>query len=241
MTRKSPWLAIAEGLAAEGIEYIYGMPGNPLHLVADVVAATEIAIVLNRHEHSGVACAFAAARVTGKPQVAFGNPGPGITNLVTGMLEAHSASLPVICLANGTPLATDGQGAFQELDSVALMRPVSKWSVRIVDPATTPWVLARAFQIAQAGRPGPVFIDVPSDIGLEPAEMAAYVPAPPKRRSRPDARDVHAASALMQKARQPVIWCGSGAVSAQAGEQVARLAEKLGAAIMTTPGGRGVV
>jgi len=241
MTRKTPWQAIANALEAEGIERIFGMPGNPAHLVADIVAETDIAIVLNRHEHSGVACAYAAARMTGRPQIAFGNPGPGITNMVTGMLEAYSASLPVICLSNGTPMATDGQGAFQELDSVALMRPVSKWATRIVDPATTPWVLARAFQIAQAGGPGPVFIDVPSDIGLEPAEMEDYRPASRRRRSRPDRRDVEDAAALARESRQPVIWCGSGAYSARAGEQIIALSERLGAAIMTTPGGRGVV
>lgn len=241
MTCKTPWQMIANGLAVEGIERIFGMPGNPAHLVADVVADTDIAIVLNRHEHSGVACAYAAARMTGKPQIAFGNPGPGITNMVTGMLEAHSASLPVICLSNGTPLATDGQGAFQELDSVALMRPVSKWASRIVDPSTTPWVLARAFQIAQAGRPGPVFIEIPSDIGLQPAEMEEYVAAPQRRRSRPDQTDVEAAATLVRQARQPVIWCGSGAYCSNAGDQIVALAQMLGAAIMTTPGGRGVV
>ena len=241
MTRKTPWQTIAAALKAEGIKRIFGMPGNPAHLVADIVAETDIAIVLNRHEHSGVACAYAAARMTGKPQIAFGNPGPGITNMVTGMLEAHSASLPVICLSNGTPMATDGQGAFQELDSVALMRPVSKWATRIVDPATTPWVLARAFQIAWAGRPGPVFIDVPSDIGLEPVDMEDYKPAPRRRRSRPDRRDIEEAAALVNESRQPVIWCGNGAYSAHAGGQVVTLAERLGAAIMTTPGGRGVV
>ena len=241
MAKMTPWRAIAQALAAEGIARIYGMPGNPLHLVADIAEATDIAIVLNRHEHSGVACAFAAARVTRRPQVAFGNPGPGITNLATGLLEAQSASLPVIALANGVPMGSDGHGAFQELDSVAHLAPVTKWSTRIVDPATTPWVIARAFDIAQAGRPGPVFIDVPSDIGLVPVEMADYRPALGRRRSRPETADVTAAARLAAGARRPILWCGSGAYSADAGKQVAALAERLGAAVYTTPGGRGVI
>ena len=241
MTRMTPWRAIALALEAEGIERIYGMPGNPLHLVADLVEATGIDIVLNRHEHSGVACAFAAARVSRRPQVAFGNPGPGITNLATGLLEAHSASLPVIALANGAPMGSEGRGAFQELDSVAHLAPVTKWSTRIVDPATTSWVIARAFDIAQAGRPGPVFIDVPSDIGLLGAEMPPYRPSLGRRRSRPATDDVAAAAALLGQAKRPILWCGSGAFSAAAGPQVAALAERLGAAIYTTPGGRGVV
>ena len=241
MVNMTPWKAIASALAAEGIERIYGMPGNPLHLVADIAESTAIDVVLTRHEHSGVACAFAAARITRSPQVAFGNPGPGITNLATGLLEAHSASLPVIALANGVPLASDGRGAFQELDSVDHLRPVTKWSTRIVDPASTPWVMARAFAIAQAGRPGPVFIDVPSDIGLVAVAMEEYRPALGRRRSRPDSEDVTAAAALIARARRPILWCGSGAYSADAGAQVAALAERLGAAVFTTPGGRGVI
>ncbi|MBT5434575.1 MAG: thiamine pyrophosphate-binding protein, partial [Rhodospirillaceae bacterium] len=239
--QKTPWRVIAEALAAEGVSRIFGMPGNPLHLVADIAEATDIPIVLTRHEHSGVACAYAAARITGQPQVAFGNPGPGITNMTTGMLEAHSASLPVICLSNGVPMGQDGQGAFQELDSVALMRPVTKWATRIVDPATTSWVMARAFQVAMSGRPGPVFIDVPSDIGLALAQIPPYVPAEQPRRSRPDPTDVEQAAALLSTARQPILWCGSGAYSSGAGAAVMALAERTGAAIMTTPGGRSVV
>lgn len=241
MATLTPWRLIAGALEAEGIERIYGMPGNPLHLVADIAEATGIDIVLTRHEHSGVACAYAAARLSRRPQVAFGNPGPGITNLATGLLEAQSASLPVIALANGVPLGNDGRGAFQELDSVAHLAPVTKWATRIVDPATTPWVIARAFDVAQAGRPGPVFIDVPSDLGLAEAEMPAYRPSLGRRRSRPDAKDMAAAAQLVAAARRPILWCGSGAVSADAGPQVKALAERLGAAIFTTPGGRGIV
>ncbi len=241
MENKSPWQAIAEALAAEGVERLYGMPGNPLHLVADIAEHTGIDIVLTRHEHSGVACAFAAARLTGSPEICFGNPGPGITNLATGLLEAHSASLPVIALANGVPLATDGQGAFQELDAIAHLKPVTKWAVRITDPQTTPWVIARAFDFAVNGRPGPVFIEVPSDIGLKAVPMPAYQKALGRHLSRPDGADVTAAAAALAEAKRPLIWCGSGAVSSGAFDQVKALAETLGAPVMTTPGGRGII
>jgi len=240
-TNKNPWRAVAEALQAEGVTRMYGMPGNPLHLVADVAEHTSIDIILNRHEHSGVACAFAEARITGRPAVCFGNPGPGITNLATGLLEAHSASIPVIALANGVPLATDGQGAFQELDAIAHLKPVTKWAVRIVDPATTPWVMARAFDVAVNGRPGPVFIEVPSDIGLEDHPMPAYRKALGRHRSRPAADDVAAAAKALVSAKRPLIWCGSGAVWSGAFEEVRELADRLGAPVMTTPGGRGII
>ena len=239
MTRMSPWRMIVEALKAEGIDRLFGLPGNPIHLVDDLHRHSNIQNVLVRHEHSGVSLAYAYARVTGRPAVCYGNPGPGITNMATALLEAHSASLPVIALSNGTPISSDGKGAFQELDSVSFMRPVTKWATRIVSPETTPWVMQRAFSIAKNGRPGPVFIDVPSDIALQSCSMPPYKRSLDRHTCRPDSDAIAAAAALIKKAKQPIIICGSGAVSARAGTNITRLAESIGAALYTTPGGRG--
>jgi acetolactate synthase-1/2/3 large subunit len=239
MSRKTAWRAVAEALAAEGVERVFGLPGNPIHLVADLDKYTGIENVLVRHEHSGVACAYATARVTGRPAVCYGNPGPGITNMATALLEATSASLPVVAIANGVPLSSDGRGAFQELDSVALMRPVTKWAVRVGAPEAVPWVIQRAFAVAKNGRPGAVFVDVPSDIGLTEAAMPAYRPSLPRHRMRPDPEAVAKAARLLARAKVPLAICGSGAVGAGAAPQVRRLAEALGLPVFTTPGGRG--
>ncbi|HIF81654.1 MAG TPA: thiamine pyrophosphate-binding protein [Gammaproteobacteria bacterium] len=239
MTRMSPWRMIVEALKAEGIDRLFGLPGNPIHLVDDLHRHSNIQNVLVRHEHSGVSLAYAYARVTGRPAVCYGNPGPGITNMATALLEAHSASLPVIALSNGTPISSDGKGAFQELDSVSFMRPVTKWATRIVSPETTPWVMQRAFSIAKNGRPGPVFIDVPSDIALQSCSMPPYKRSLDRHTFRPDSDAIAAAAALVKKAKQPIIICGSGAVSSRAGTNITRLAESIGAALYTTPGGRG--
>ncbi len=239
MTRMSPWRMIVEALKAEGIDRLFGLPGNPIHLVDDLHRHSNIQNVLVRHEHSGVSLAYAYARVTGRPAVCYGNPGPGITNMATALLEAHSASLPVIALSNGTPINSDGKGAFQELDSVSFMRPVTKWATRIVSPETTPWVMQRAFSIAKNGRPGPVFIDVPSDIALQSCSMPSYKRSLDRHMFRPDSDAIAAAAALVKKAKQPIIICGSGAVSSRAGTNITRLAESIGAALYTTPGGRG--
>ena len=239
MKRISPWRSVVEALEAEGIKRIYGLPGNPIHLVEDLEAHSDIRAVLVRHEHSGVALAYADARLTRSPAVCFGNPGPGITNMVTAALEATSGSLPVIILSNGVPLSTDGMGAFQELDSVALMRPVTKWATRIVDPATTPWAMQRAFSLAQNGRPGAVFLDLPSDIAVKKYAMPTYQKSTGRHRSRPDTDAVATACDLVTKAKRPIIICGSGAVNADAGSLVEALAQKIGAALFSTPGGRG--
>ncbi|MDP6030604.1 MAG: thiamine pyrophosphate-binding protein, partial [Arenicellales bacterium] len=153
MVKLTPWQMVVEALKAEGIDRVFGLPGNPLHFVADLNQHSDIKPILVRHEHSGATLAYATARMTGRPAVCFTNPGPGITNLATALLEATCGSLPVIALSNGVPLSTDGMGAFQELDSVALMRPVTKWATRVVDPQPTPWVMQRAFSLAKNGRP----------------------------------------------------------------------------------------
>ncbi|HEU0222270.1 MAG TPA: thiamine pyrophosphate-binding protein, partial [Paracoccaceae bacterium] len=239
MSKKTVWRAVVEALMAEGVERVFGLPGNPLHLVADLEKHSNIENVLVRHEHSGVALAYATARVTGRPAVCYGNPGPGITNMATALLEATSASLPVVALANGVPLALDGKGAFQELDSVSLMRPVTKWATRVVAAEAVPWVMQRAFSIAKNGRPGAVFVDVPSDLGVTEADIPAYRPSLPRHLSRPEAGSVAVAAKLLAAAKAPLAICGSGAVSARAFAAVQRLAEHLGMPVFTTPGGRG--
>ena len=239
MAKRTVWRAVIEAMVGEGVERVFGLPGNPIHLVADLETASRIENVLVRHEHSGAALAYAMARVTGKPAVCYGNPGPGITNMATALLEATSASLPVVALTNGVPLASDGKGAFQELDAVSLMRPVTKWATRLVSAEMTPWVLQRAFSIAKNGRPGAVFVDVPSDLGLTAAEIPAYRPSLQRHRSRPDPEAVAAAAKLLALAKTPLAICGSGAVSAGAAAAIRDLAETLAMPVFTTPGGRG--
>jgi acetolactate synthase-1/2/3 large subunit len=241
VTAKTVWRAVAEALETEGVEYVFGLPGNPKHLIYDLTERTKIKFVLVRDESSAAACAYAYARLARRPGVVFSNPGPGITNLVTGLLEATSGSLPVIAISNGVVLAHDGRGAFQELDSVALMRPVTKWAARIVDPATATWTLERAFARATNGRPGAIYIEVPSDLADREVEMPAYRPAMPRHRTRPSAEALEAAGALLAKARRPLLLCGSGAVWSGAASEVRQLAETLGGPVFTTPGGRGIV
>lgn len=235
-----PWRAVVEALKAEGVRCVFGLPGNPKHLVYDLVAHSDIRFVLVRDEKSAIACAYAWGRLTGEPGVAFSNPGPGITNLVTGLLEATSGSVPVVALSNGVVQGHDGMGAFQELDAQALMRPVTKWSQRVVDIRRTPWTMQRAFTVARNGRPGATYVEIPSDLAGTSAPMPGYVRSVPRQRSRPEAAAVAAAAALIRSSRRPVVVCGGGAVVAKAYDEVARLAELIAAPVLTTPSGRGI-
>ncbi len=239
--RKTPWGAVAEALHAEGVAHIFGMPGNPLHLIDDLARFPDVKPVLVRQEVCGVFMAYAYARVTGEPGLCYGNPGPGLANMVPGILEAYSGNMPVIALANGTPSRWDGYGAFQELDSLALFRSITKWVARPTEPEKVPWVMQRAFSLATNGRPGPVVIDLPSDMALREAEIDAY--RPPERwiRSRADRERIAMAADELARAKRPVIVAGNGVVLSRAGAELLSLAERLGAPVLTTPGGRGSI
>jgi acetolactate synthase I/II/III large subunit len=237
----TPWNAVVQALKAESVDYVFGLPGNPQHLIPELVSQSDIKFVLVRHEASAVSTAYAYARVTGKVGICFASPGPGTGNLVSGLLEATSGCLPIIALANGTENRTDGMGAFQELDTQSLMRPVTKWAARITDPAKIPWVMQRAFALAVNGKPGAVFIEIPSDIGLTAAEIGPYRPHLGRHRMRPDTDAVQAAVRLLSRSKRPLLLCGSGAVSSGAAEQLRALSEAGGIPVFTTPGGRGII
>ena len=239
-TAVGPWRAVVEALQAEGVTHVFGLPGNPKHLLNDLTDHSGIRFVLMRDEKSAVACAYAWGRLTGQPGVVFSNPGPGITNLVTGLLEATCGSVPLVAIANGVVQHQEGMGAFQELDSRTLMKPVTKWMERVADIRRLPWVMRRAFATARAGRPGAVYVELPSDLSDQRAVFPAYVPARDWGRPRPDAASVSAAARLLAGARQPAILCGGGAVVSGAAPEVARLADRLAAAVLTTPSGRGI-
>lgn len=238
---KSIWRAVVDALVEEGVERVYGFPGNPRQFIKDLDEGSDIEFVLMRHEASGAAAAFAEARLSGKPAVCFASPGPGAANLVTNLLEATSASLPLIALVTGVENSQVGMGAFQELDIVSLMKPVTKWAERITDPVKTPWTMRRAFQLAVNGRPGAVVVEVPQDMGAVQYEIGEYISGPGRVKSRPDGEAVARAAELLARAEKPIIVCGSGAVYSGAGEKAANLGRLLGAPIMTTPGGRGII
>jgi acetolactate synthase-1/2/3 large subunit len=236
--RRTAWQAAVEALEAEGVEYAFGLSGNPLHLLGDLHGSS-VRPILARNESSAVYMAYGYARAARKVGVCFGNPGPGTTNMVSGMLEADSACAPVIGLSNGTVTRFDGAGALQELDVQTLMRPVTKWSAKLSNPAQMPWIMRRAFHLARSGRPGSVFVEVPGDLGLVETEMDAYRSAGPRVRSRATAEAVEALADALEGSRRPVILAGSGAWTADAGAALRAVAERIGAGVLTTPGGRG--
>lgn len=241
MARMNGWQAIVAGLEAEGIPAVFGLPGDAKHLYDQLYDSSNIRTVLVRHETSGVYMAMAWARVTNQPAVAFGCPGPGIANMVPGVLEAYSGCTPMLLLGVRAATRHYGMGAFQECDHIGMLAPITKWAATIERADRTNWYLRRALSIATNGQPGPVYLEFPSDLPFEPVEMDAYSPAPRNIRVAPDPVAIGRAADLIAAAKRPLIVCGGGAVLSGAGAALTQLIDTWGIPFQTTPAGRGVI
>ncbi len=135
-------------------------------------------------ETSAVFMAMAYARVSGRVGVVHASPGPGMANLVPGLLEAYYACSPVVCVVSAASRAHEGAGGFQDAPSLELVRPITKWAVRIDLPERTAWTMERAFSIARNGKPGPVFVEIPGDVAGTVAEIRV-IPAADQSRFAP--------------------------------------------------------
>jgi acetolactate synthase-1/2/3 large subunit len=236
---RRPWDAVVEALRAEGVSHVFGFGGGDFYdALAQVPAITP---VLVRIQTSGVFMAMAMARLTGRPGVCFAPPGPGVANLVPGLLEAESACAPLVVLAGAASTANAGAGAFQDVDQLRLVEAVTKARFRITRPERTSWAMRRAFALARNGRPGPVYFEIPVDVGGVRLPIPPYAPSPHPLRSAPDPADIERAAALLAQAERPVLVAGGGAVASRAFAEVRALAERLAMPVLTTPCGRGIL
>ena len=234
MARKSPWRAAVEALKAEGVEHLFGLPGNPLFLYDDLYDVPDITPVLVRHEAAGVFMAMAYGRLRGQPGVCYGSPGPGTANLVSGLLEAWSGCFPVVAITAASSRVYEGMGEFQETDSLGLVRPVTKWAVRVDMPERVGWTIARAFALAATGKPGPVYVEIPADVAATEVDMPEYRPLQRPIRCAADPALVDQAVTLLDESRRPVIWAGGGVILSGAATELQALAEALQAPVVTT-------
>lgn len=237
--------AVVASLAAEGVRYVFGYPGGQAIKIYDALYdARSITHVLARHEQAAVHEADGYARATGEVGVALVTSGPGATNTVTGIATAYMDSVPIIVITAQVPRGVIGTDSFQESDIVGITMPIVKHSYLLQSAAELPRVFREAFHIARTGRPGPVLIDIPSDVASEQTafEYPAEVNIPSyKPTYKGNARQVKAAAARIGQADRPVIYAGGGVISSGAGAEVAALAERMRIPIVTTLMGKGGV
>jgi len=240
--------ALMDALHRHGVKHIFGYPGGAILPIYDELHKAEsrgwLKHILVRHEQGGTHAADAYARATGQVGVCFGTSGPGATNLVTGIATAQMDSVPMVVITGQVPRAAIGTDAFQETDIFGITLPIVKHSWVVRDPRDIGRIVAEAFLIAASGRPGPVLIDVPKDVGLEefdytPVAPGTAIPAGFKLPVSPDPAAVAAALALIRQARRPLLYVGGGAISSGAHEAVKQLAERFRLPVTTTLMGKG--
>jgi len=235
---------LVEALRQAGARVIFGIPGGASLPIYDALYdAKELQHVLVRHEQVAAHAAVGYARASGRVGVCMATSGPGATNLVTGLTDAHMDSVPVVAVTGQVPTAVIGRDAFQEADVIGITMPVTKHAYQVWDAADIPRVIAEAFYVAAAGRPGPVLVDVPRDVA-----QSRVVPRPVEdvaARYRPhregNAAQIAAAAEALQAAQRPIIYAGGGVISAGASEELTRLVERTGIPITVTLMGKGAI
>lgn len=225
--------AIILSLIAEGVDTIFGYPGGAIMPVYDALYdyLDQINHILVRHEQGATHAAQGYARVTNKTGVCLVTSGPGATNLVTGIADAMMDSTPLVCICGQVPKHLLGSDAFQETDVVGVTMPITKWNYQITDAKEIPEIIAKAFYIANSGRPGPVVIDLCKNAELGELEfnyeactvIRAYHPYPD-----PNPAKVREAAALINNAKKPYILLGHGVLISGAQETFKTFVEKTG-------------
>jgi acetolactate synthase-1/2/3 large subunit len=235
-------MAVRRALEAEGVEYVFGMPGGTIIPIYDALFGSEKPLpVLIRHEQVGGHAAEGYAHATGKVGVCLGTSGPGATNLVTAIADAYMDSVPLVAITGNVSSPLIGSDAFQEADITGITMPITKHNWLVTDARDLPRILKEAFYVARTGRPGPVLVDIPKDIQNteiefeypETVEIPGYHPPV---REEPRLRD---AALLIRQATRPVIYVGGGVRTAGAHAEVLAFAKLLGAPLVSTLPGKG--
>lgn len=237
--------AIIASLEAEGVDTIFGYPGGQAIKIYDALYdSKQIHHVLARHEQGATHMADGYARATGKVGVVLVTSGPGATNTVTGIATAYMDSIPMVVITGQVTRGVIGTDSFQESDIVGITMPVVKHSFLLQSTDDLTRTFREAFYIASTGRPGPVLIDIPSD--LSGAEMVFHYPDSVNLPSykptyRGNARQVKQAAELIQKAERPLLYAGGGIVTSHACVELTELAERMQIPVVTTLMGKGAM
>lgn len=235
---------LATALKGQGMDTLFFLMGGPMLETESAIIKLGVRAVDTRHEQAASMMAHAYSRVTRRPGVCMGCSGPGATNLVTGVANAFVDAAPLVAIGGASPRVYLGMDAFQEIDQVAVMRPITKWAERILDARRIPDIVATAFRQATTGRPGPVYLDLPGDIlGERVDEASVTFPAvpPPPPRPHGDPVAIREAVALLARAERPLILGGSGVWWSDGAAEFQAMVEATGIPFYTTPISRGLV
>lgn len=229
-----------KALEHEGVEYIFGVPGEENLDLLESLRNSKIKMVTTRHEQSAGFMAATVGRLTGKPGVALSTLGPGATNFITASAYANLGGMPMMMITGQKPVKKSKQGKFQIIDTVQVMKPVTKFSKQIVYSENIPGLVREAFRQAEEERPGAVHLELPEDIAKENVEEDLFE-IEKVRRPIADEKAIAKAVELIKAAKYPLIVVGAGANRKQTAKMLTELVEKTGIFFINTQMGKGVI
>lgn len=232
---------LVRNLEAQGVEYIFGIPGAKIDPVFDALVDSKIKLVVCRHEQNATFIAGGLGRLTGKAGVVLVTSGPGVSNLATGLATANTEGDPVVALGGAVPIADRLKQSHQSMDTVALLRPITKYAAEIDSPSAISEATAAAFRAAESGRPGTAFLGLPKDVMKAPAPGPVLTPATNPALGAANTQAIAAAAAMIDAAERPVMLLGMLASQGAVSEAVRALLSRTRLAVAGTYQAAGVV
>ncbi len=227
---------LVETLIEQGTDMVFGYPGGAVLDLYDALykASDRLKHIISAHEQGAAHAADGYARATGKVGVVIATSGPGATNLVTGIANAHLDSIPMVAITGNVSHAMIGRDSFQEVDIVGITLPVTKHNYQVASVEDLAETVREAFRIAKSGRPGPVLIDIPKDVQTAVCEYEPAAPVSPEKAAYAYENDIDRAVRMIEASERPYVYCGGGVLTADAGDEVLALAKAIDAPIGMT-------
>ena len=231
---------LVQCLENEGVEYVFGLPGEENLHILEALRDSPIQFITTRHEQGAAFMADVYGRLTGKAGVCLSTLGPGATNLMTGVADANLDGAPLVAITGQVGTDRMHIESHQYLDLVALFAPITKWNAQIVRPDNTTEVVRRAFKVAQSEKPGAVHIDLPENIAAMPLN-GEPLRKDDREKTYASTRSLNAAAADISKAKNPLILAGNGVIRGCASEALTEFATKLNIPVANTFMGKGAI
>jgi acetolactate synthase-1/2/3 large subunit len=231
---------LVQCLENEGVEYVFGLPGEENLHVLEALRNSSIKFITTRHEQGAAFMADVYGRLTGKAGVCLSTLGPGATNLMTGVADANLDGAPLVAITGQVGTDRMHIESHQYLDLVAMFAPVTKWNKQIVRPSNTPEIIRKAFKIAQSEKTGAVHIDLPENIAAMPVK-GKPLKKEELEKTYASYRSINAAAAAISKAKNPLILAGNGTIRAHASEALTEFATQLNIPVANTFMGKGAI
>jgi acetolactate synthase-1/2/3 large subunit len=232
---------LVKNLEAQGVEYVFGIPGAKIDKLFDTLVDSKIKTVVCRHEQNAAFIAAGIGRMTGRAGVCIGTSGPGCSNLVTGLATATSEGDPVVALGGATTVANRLKRVHQAMDTVSIFKPITKYSAEVNSSEAISEIVADAFRAAESGKPGAAFVSLPMDIMAAEAKGDVLTPVKPESLGAADGHELSEAAALINKAQNPVLLLGMLASQPETAEAVRLFLKKTGLPVVNTYQAAGAV